>query len=70
MNLSEDVFIMYRKGMDILKAQEALMGLKISCAPDMKQAARDKLFNKISRAAYQKEPVAMTPENLAAILNV
>ncbi len=60
---------MYRRGMEALKAQENLMALKIACAPDMKQQARDKLFNSLARAATIREPVAMTHEMLAGILN-
>ncbi len=61
---------MYHKGMEIVEAQERLMDLQISCAPDMKKESRENIQNRLMRAANPVEPVAMTPENLARILNV
>lgn len=47
------------------------MALKISCAPDMKKDSRERLWNRLQKAAMLNppEPVAMTPENLERILN-
>lgn len=70
-DMPSDKFSMYRRGMEVLTAQEALMALKISCAPNMKKDARERLFNRLGKAANPNPPeaIAMTPENLARILN-
>lgn len=67
--LDVDKYIMYRKGMHILRAQEDLMNLKISCAPEMEEQAREKLFNYLHARAFPVEAVEMTAENLARLLN-
>jgi hypothetical protein len=66
-----DKFSAYRKGMEVLTAQEALMMLKISCAPSMKKEARERLTNRLSKAANPnpQEAMPMTAENLARILH-
>ncbi len=47
------------------------MMLKISCAPNMKKEARERLFNKLSKLSNPNPPesIPMTAENLARILN-
>jgi len=69
MRLDEGAFHMYLSGMDILSAQESLMLLKISCAPDMNRNARQKFVNELQKSGNPHPPKAITHEEMARILN-
>ncbi len=45
------------------------MELEIACAPEMKKAGREKLYNNLHKQAFPQEPVAMTPEMLNRLIN-
>lgn len=71
LSMSVQTFSMYYRGYEVLSAREALLQLKISCAPDMKREARDRMWNRLSRESEMARPEAipMTPENLERLMN-
>jgi hypothetical protein len=71
MGLPVETFSMYRRGMDVVRAQEDLMKLRISCAPKMEKHARENLFTRLESASRLNPPEAqpMTPELLERLLH-
>lgn len=52
-----DTVMMYWKGIDMLEAQETLLGLKLSEYPNMEMKDKRKLTQSLEKKAYFKQEV-------------
>lgn len=69
MALTDEEYIMYRKGMTQLTARELISNINATCAPHIKESARGRMINGLTKIAEPLEVRAMTHEDMARFLN-